>query len=48
MTQAAEQQAFEKAAELRDVVFALEQTLAKTRRFQRIDPACYFSQRFAR
>jgi excinuclease ABC subunit C len=38
MTEAAGRQAFEKAAELRDVVFALEQTLAKTRRFERIDP----------
>jgi excinuclease ABC subunit C len=38
MAAAAERQAFEKAAELRDVVFALEQTLAKTRRFQRLDP----------
>ena len=38
MTAAAERQAFEKAAELRDVVFALEQTLAKTRRFERLDP----------
>jgi excinuclease ABC subunit C len=38
MMAAAERQAFEKAAELRDVVFALEQTLAKTRRFERLDP----------
>ncbi|MEO6002624.1 MAG: excinuclease ABC subunit UvrC [Opitutus sp.] len=38
MTEAAERQAFEKAAELRDVVFALEQTLGKTRRFERLDP----------
>ncbi|MDB6127516.1 MAG: excinuclease subunit domain protein [Verrucomicrobia bacterium] len=38
MTTAAGNQAFEKAAELRDVVFALEQTLAKTRRFERLDP----------
>ena len=38
MTEAAERQAFEKAAELRDIVFALEQTLAKTRRFERLDP----------
>ena len=38
MTAAAEKQAFEKAAELRDVVFALEETLAKTRRFERTDP----------
>ena len=35
MTTAAEKQNFEKAAELRDVVFALEKTLAKTRRFER-------------
>ena len=38
MTSAAERQEFEKAAELRDVVFALEQTLRKTRRFERLDP----------
>jgi excinuclease ABC subunit C len=38
MTAAAAKQAFEKAAELRDVVFALEETLAKTRRFERTDP----------
>jgi excinuclease ABC subunit C len=38
MVAAADKQAFEKAAELRDVVFALEQTLAKTRRFERGDP----------
>jgi excinuclease ABC subunit C len=38
MAAAAERQAFEKAAELRDVVFALEKTLAKTRTFERIDP----------
>jgi len=38
MIDAAGRQAFEKAAELRDVVFALEQTLAKTRRFERLDP----------
>ncbi|HWA08644.1 MAG TPA: excinuclease ABC subunit UvrC [Opitutaceae bacterium] len=38
MAAAAEKQAFEKAAELRDVVFALEETLAKTRRFERTDP----------
>ncbi len=38
MATAAEKQAFEKAAELRDVVFALEQTLRKTRRFERHDP----------
>jgi excinuclease ABC subunit C len=38
MMDAAAKQMFEKAAELRDVVFALEQTLAKTRRFERLDP----------
>ncbi|MBS0663509.1 MAG: excinuclease ABC subunit UvrC [Verrucomicrobia bacterium] len=38
MAAAAANQAFEKAAELRDVVFALEQTLAKTRTFERLDP----------
>src|SRR5882724_2264579 len=38
MVTAADSQNFEKAAELRDVVFALEQTLAKTRRFERGDP----------
>ncbi len=38
MTAAAGRQAFEKAAELRDVVFALEETLRKTRRFERGDP----------
>ncbi|MSU70491.1 MAG: excinuclease ABC subunit UvrC [Opitutaceae bacterium] len=38
MVAAAGKQAFERAAELRDVVFALEQTLAKTRRFERGDP----------
>jgi excinuclease ABC subunit C len=38
MTIAAEKHEFEKAAELRDVVFALEQTLRKTRRFERHDP----------
>jgi excinuclease ABC subunit C len=38
MAAAAEKQNFEKAAELRDVVFALERTLAKTRRFERSDP----------
>ena len=35
MSAAAERQDFEKAAELRDVVFALEKTLARTRRFER-------------
>ena len=38
MTNAAAKHEFEKAAELRDVVFALEQTLRKTRRFERHDP----------
>lgn len=38
MAEAATKQLFEKAAELRDVIFALEETLAKTRRFERIDP----------
>jgi excinuclease ABC subunit C len=38
MSDAAEKQYFEKAAELRDVVFALEKTLAKTRRFERERP----------
>lgn len=38
MQNAAEKQEFEKAAELRDVVFALEKTLAKTRRFERERP----------
>jgi excinuclease ABC subunit C len=38
MTAAAEKQWFEKAAELRDVVFALEETLRRTRRFERGDP----------
>ncbi|HEX2854351.1 MAG TPA: excinuclease ABC subunit UvrC [Opitutaceae bacterium] len=38
MAAAAVKQDFEKAAELRDVVFALEKTLAKTRRFERTDP----------
>jgi excinuclease ABC subunit C len=38
MTAAAEKHEFEKAAELRDVVFALEETLRKTRRFERHDP----------
>jgi excinuclease ABC subunit C len=37
MTAAALKQEFEKAAELRDVVFALEETLRKTRRFERHD-----------
>jgi excinuclease ABC subunit C len=38
MADAANKREFEKAAELRDVVFALEQTLRKTRRFERHDP----------
>jgi excinuclease ABC subunit C len=38
MSTAAGKQDFEKAAELRDIVFALEKTLAKTRRFERTDP----------
>jgi excinuclease ABC subunit C len=38
MTAAAGRQEFEKAAELRDIVFALEKTLAKTRHFERTDP----------
>ena len=38
MAGAAERQEFEKAAELRDVVFALEETLRKTRHFARHDP----------
>jgi excinuclease ABC subunit C len=38
MTAAAGKHEFEKAAELRDVVFALEETLRKTRRFERLDP----------
>jgi excinuclease ABC subunit C len=38
MTTAAARQEFEKAAELRDVVFALEKTLARTRTFTRLDP----------
>ncbi|MFO1446921.1 MAG: excinuclease ABC subunit UvrC [Opitutaceae bacterium] len=38
MTAAAGRQEFEKAAELRDIVFALEKTLAKTRKFERDHP----------
>jgi len=38
MLAAAGRQEFEKAAELRDIVFALEKTLAKTRTFERTDP----------
>jgi excinuclease ABC subunit C len=37
MLTAAEKHEFEKAAELRDVVFALQKTLAKTRTFERFD-----------
>jgi excinuclease ABC subunit C len=38
MVGASGRQEFEKAAELRDIVFALEKTLAKTRTFERTDP----------
>jgi excinuclease ABC subunit C len=38
MAAAAVKQEFEKAAELRDVIFALQKTLEKTRRFERTDP----------
>jgi len=38
MTSAATRREFEQAAALRDVVFALEETLRKTRRFERTDP----------
>jgi excinuclease ABC subunit C len=38
MVAAAGRQEFEKAAELRDIIFALEKTLAKTRNFERTDP----------
>ncbi len=38
MMAAAAKQSFEKAAELRDIVFALEKTLQKTRRFERDHP----------
>ncbi len=38
MTAAAEKREYERAAGLRDVVFALEETLRKTRRFERRDP----------
>jgi excinuclease ABC subunit C len=41
MRNAAEKKEFEKAASLRDVVFALEKTLAKTRRFERTDPTVF-------
>ncbi|HEY9247879.1 MAG TPA: GIY-YIG nuclease family protein, partial [Rariglobus sp.] len=39
MMAAAEKHEFEKAAELRDIVFALQKTLAKTRTFERSDPS---------
>jgi excinuclease ABC subunit C len=39
MLAAAEKHEFEKAAELRDIVFALQKTLAKTRNFERSDPS---------
>jgi excinuclease ABC subunit C len=39
MLSAAEKHEFEKAAELRDIVFALQKTLAKTRNFERSDPS---------
>jgi excinuclease ABC subunit C len=38
MAAAAAAREFEKAAELRDIIFALKSTLAKTRRFERGDP----------
>jgi excinuclease ABC subunit C len=38
MAAAAARQEFEKAADLRDVIFAMEKTLAKTRHFERMDP----------
>ncbi|HUL55011.1 MAG TPA: excinuclease ABC subunit UvrC [Opitutaceae bacterium] len=38
MQEAAKRQEFERAAELRDIVAALEETLAKTRRFERAPP----------
>lgn len=38
MNAAAAKQEFEKAAGLRDVVYALEETLRRTRRFERLDP----------
>ncbi len=41
MQGAAAKQAFEKAAELRDVISALERTLAKTRRFERTEPVVF-------
>jgi excinuclease ABC subunit C len=39
MVTAATKREFEKAADLRDVIFALEKTLAKNRNFERIDPS---------
>ena len=39
MLAASEKHEFEKAAELRDIVFALQKTLAKTRNFERSDPS---------
>lgn len=39
MMAVAEKHEFEKAAELRDIVFALQKTLAKTRTFERSDPS---------
>ena len=41
MRAAAERQAFEKAAELRDLISALERTLEKTRRFERTEPVVF-------
>ncbi|MBI5382300.1 MAG: excinuclease ABC subunit UvrC [Opitutae bacterium] len=38
MAAAAQKQEFERAAELRDVIFALEQTLTRTRKFERDHP----------
>jgi excinuclease ABC subunit C len=38
MLSAAERREYEKAAGLRDIVFALEKTVEKTRRFERTDP----------
>lgn len=38
MMRAAEAQAFERAADLRDMVFALERTLSRTRKFERSPP----------
>src|SRR5690606_25343803 len=35
MAKAAAEQAFERAADLRDIVFALEKTLSRTRKFER-------------